>query len=142
MQIKIHHLGFPLFLFLNFLPPLSPSCFYNSSESGLVLSCTGLNTTADIPEEEIETVKSVVSIEISESNLDCMDLSHFWRFHHLDEIKVTKSCLKKVTCSDNRVRQRKAAEHLRFLQSLDLSFNRLSNLDSQVYRVSLKPPIG
>ena len=39
---------------------------------------------------KIETVKSVVSVEISESNLDCIDLSNFWRFRHLKQIKVIK----------------------------------------------------
>ena len=123
------------FLLLSSLPALSPSpssCSYHSTTSGLVLSCTGLNTTADISEDDIETVQTVVRVEITDSNVDCVDLSHFRRFPNLQVIKVTKSGLKKAICSGHAMRHRKATHHLRFLLSLDLSNNWLSYLDNSI----------
>ena len=87
-----------------------------------VLLAPLLNTTADISEEEDNTAQSVVRVEIADSRIDCVELSHFGTFHHLEEIKVTKSVLKQAFCSGNRVEHKKAAQQLKILRSLDLSF--------------------
>ena len=113
------------------LSPLSPSssCSYMSTRSGMVLACTGLNTTADILDEKDNTAESVVRLEISDSVLDCVQFSHFCRFHHLEEIKVRKSVLKQGICSHQK-RHKKTTQCLKSLRSLDLSSNRISRLGS------------
>ena len=111
------------------LAPLSPSpsCSYLSSKPGLVMTCTGLNTTADISEEEDNTAQSVAR---EDSRIDCVELSHFGTFHHLEEIKVTKSGLKQAFCRDNGIRHKEAVQQWKLLKSLDLSFNSISSLGS------------
>ena len=121
--------NFLLFLFpVVLLSPLSPSstCSYRSIKSGMVLSCRALNSTASINEEVVNTTQPLVKVEILDSFLDCLQLQHFCRYPHLEEIKVRKSGLRKAVCSSNK--QENATQCLKSLRSMDLSYNKLSRL--------------
>ena len=106
----------------------SPSCSYHNT----TLRCKWLNTTADLLDTHIDIAQPVSRVEISDSKMGCLEWAHFTTFHHLQEIKVTRSLLEQVLCSHNTGRHKKSARHLKHLRSLDLSFNSLDKLDSSI----------
>ena len=116
-------------LSLSEFPSYTFSCTYLAT----ILSCNGLNTTTELLNTSKDIIRSVLTLEISESHMKCLEWRHFSIFQNLQEIKIVKSELEKVMCvhMGHNMRHKK----MRYLRFLSLSFSILHELDSSISRL-------
>ena len=120
----------PIHLVGCYLPPtVVPECTCKEGVKGLTIHCTRLNSTRFFSHLHVDTAQAVVKVEVNDSELNCLDFTHFERFYKLKDLRVTNSKLKDLMCPANRERYFMVAYNLRNLRSLDLSYNSLKHLD-------------
>jgi Leucine-rich repeat (LRR) protein len=71
-------------------------------------------------------------VEIIDSLVDCVDLQDLARFYKLKHLQVTNSKLKQMICPAKPARYKTVINNLEGIQTLDVSYNYLSHLDSRL----------
>ena len=116
-----------------YLPPtVVPECHCKEGLEGLTIRCTKLNSTRYLSHLHVDTAQAVVRVEIIDSFVDCVDLKDLERFYKLKHLKVTNSKLKQMICPAKPARYKTVINNLEGIQTLDVSYNYLSLMDSRL----------
>ena len=107
-------------------------CQSKEGQEGVTIICTNINTTRYLSYIPILNTQTVVGVDIINSVVDCLDLTHLSRFSSLAYLTVKNSHLKEVLCPARPGRDSPGTSNLKDLLSLDVSSNLLSHLDSRL----------
>ena len=105
---------------------LDKMCSCGQSSGGLILTCSGLNSTSDLVLLDPEIAGSVVKLEISGGTLSCLAMEDMTSLTRLQVMRVTHSQMREALCQKSEI---KGNNKLRHLVTLDLSNNNLVSLD-------------
>ena len=125
----------PVYLYLP--PRVLEKCQSKEGQEGVTILCTNINTTRYLSYIPIQNTQTVVGVDIINSKVDCLDLTHLSRFSSLFYVTVKNSHLKEVLCPARLGRDSPSINNLKDLLSLDVSSNLLSHLDSRLQVATL-----
>ena len=108
---------------------LDKMCSCGQSSGGLILTCSGLNSTSDLVLLDPEIAGSVVKLEISGGTLPCLAMEDMTSLTRLQVMRVTNSQMREALCQKSEI---KGNNKLRHLVTLDLSNNNLVSLDESL----------
>jgi len=107
-------------------------CSCDQSSAGLILTCSGLNSTSDLMLLDPDIASRVITLEISGGALPCLDMEDMTALPSLQVMRVTHSQMREALCQNNKMQENKAGSTLRHLVSIDLSHNNLVGLDESL----------
>ena len=84
----------------------------------------------------------IVSVEIEECELCCVDSRHFSHFPSLEILRVRHSQLSQVVCRARHVRHKNLAQGFSKLRALDLSHNALEHIPRKIESLHLLQSIN
>jgi len=107
-------------------------CNCDQSSRGLMITCSGLNSTRDLVLLEPDIANHVVKLEISGGYLPCLVLEELSTLAKLEEVRVTDSQMQEALCRKNKMQKNKSGPKMPHLISLDLSHNNLGKVEESL----------